>query len=127
MGLKRFSTPSTVLSAGQPSGFGIFNFKPLALRAIFVQRQPHSPHEESCIMATIAEPVLSFTRLPHPAPWPMRYAKDFGRARFCTQFTDHMVVIEWTEGKGWHDATLGPRPHPARPGGQRSALCAGNL
>ena len=28
----------------------------------------------------------------------------FGRV-----FTDHMVTIRYTEGLGWHDATLGPR------------------
>jgi branched-chain amino acid aminotransferase len=49
-------------------------------------------------------------RLPHPAP----VADDvrngliadpgFGRV-----FTDHMVTIKYSEGKGWHSATLGPR------------------
>jgi branched-chain amino acid aminotransferase len=28
---------------------------------------------------------------------------------FGNVFTDHMVTIRYTEGKGWHDATLGPR------------------
>jgi branched-chain amino acid aminotransferase len=31
-------------------------------------------------------------------------------------FSDHMVTIEWTEGQGWHSATLGPRqPIPLDP------------
>ena len=59
-------------------------------------------------MATSA--LLPFTELPHPAP-----ASDEARSAvlakpgFGTQFTDHMVTIEWTEGKGWHDAVIGPR------------------
>src|SRR5690606_3799776 len=28
---------------------------------------------------------------------------------FGKVFTDHMVSIEWDEGRGWHSATLGPR------------------
>jgi branched-chain amino acid aminotransferase len=28
----------------------------------------------------------------------------FGRV-----FTDHMVTVKWTEGQGWHSATVGPR------------------
>ena len=28
---------------------------------------------------------------------------------FGTHFTDHMVTIEWTDGRGWHDAVIGPR------------------
>ena len=68
-------------------------------------------------MATIAEPVLSFTRLPHPAPVADAVREGILAAPgFGTQFTDHMVVIEWTEGKGWHDATIGPRgPIPLDP------------
>ena len=68
-------------------------------------------------MATIAEPVLSFTRLPHPAPVADEVREGILAAPgFGTQFTDHMVVIEWTEGKGWHDATIGPRgPIPLDP------------
>jgi len=28
---------------------------------------------------------------------------------FGTIFSDHMVTIEWTEERGWHDAVVGPR------------------
>ena len=61
-------------------------------------------------MATLAEPAISFTRLPHPAP----VASDVRAAvvadpGFGKVFTDHMVVIDWEEGKGWHNATIGPR------------------
>ena len=61
-------------------------------------------------MATLAEASLKFTTLPHPAP-----TSDEARAAvlanpgFGTNFSDHMVTIEWTEGKGWHDAVVGPR------------------
>lgn len=53
---------------------------------------------------------FAFTHLPHPNPT----AEDarvqaiadpvFGRV-----FTDHMVSIRFTEGKGWHDAQIMPR------------------
>jgi len=55
-------------------------------------------------------PALDFTRIPHSAP-----ASEAARAQaiadpgFGKVFTDHMVSIEWTEGRGWHDATIGPR------------------
>ena len=61
-------------------------------------------------MATLAEPTLSFTRLPHPAPVPAdARAKVLAAPGFGTSFSDHMVSIDWTEGAGWHDATIGPR------------------
>ena len=53
--------------------------------------------------------VLEFTRVSHPAP-----ASEQERARvlaapgFGKNFTDHMVTIDWTEGRGWHDATVAP-------------------
>jgi branched-chain amino acid aminotransferase len=52
----------------------------------------------------------TFTRLPHPSP-----VADDVRAGliadpgFGKVFTDHMVTIKYTEGQGWHSATLGPR------------------
>ncbi|MBO9516638.1 MAG: branched-chain amino acid aminotransferase [Porphyrobacter sp.] len=61
-------------------------------------------------MATLADPSTQFTHLPHPSP-----VADADRERliadpgFGKVFTDHMVVIEWTEGQGWHSHTLGPR------------------
>lgn len=51
-----------------------------------------------------------FTAVAHPAPTPddVRAARlenpGFGRV-----FTDRMVTIRYSEGAGWHDATLGPR------------------
>lgn len=52
----------------------------------------------------------AFSTLTHSAP-----TNDQDRAAllaapgFGTVFTDHMVTIRYTEGKGWHDATIGPR------------------
>ncbi len=60
-------------------------------------------------MATTAETALSFKHHPHPAPLAVdaRAAvladPGFGRA-----FTDHMVEIDYTEGRGWHDARVVP-------------------
>jgi branched-chain amino acid aminotransferase len=61
-------------------------------------------------MATIAEPTTAFNRVPHPAPTPAaERAAVLAAPGFGTAFSDHMVSIEWSEGLGWHDATVGPR------------------
>jgi branched-chain amino acid aminotransferase len=61
-------------------------------------------------MADSADRPIDFTRLPHSSPVPAnereRAIADPG---FGKVFTDHMITIEWDEGRGWHDATLGPR------------------
>jgi branched-chain amino acid aminotransferase len=50
-----------------------------------------------------------FTRLPHPSPVPpQRRAEILAAPGFGRYFTDHMVEISWTEGRGWHDAQVGP-------------------
>ncbi|HTH28272.1 MAG TPA: branched-chain amino acid aminotransferase [Sphingobium sp.] len=61
--------------------------------------------------------MLAFATPSHPAP-----ASAEARAAllvdpgFGRVFTDHMVTIRYTEGQGWHDATLGPRgPIPLDP------------
>jgi branched-chain amino acid aminotransferase len=53
---------------------------------------------------------ISLTRLPHPNPVPdaERVAR-IADPGFGKIFTDHMVTIRYTEGQGWHDATIGPR------------------
>ena len=55
-------------------------------------------------------PALDFSRIPHPAPVPGA-SRDQAIADpgFGKIFTDHMVTIDWVEGSGWHNATLGPR------------------
>ncbi len=60
---------------------------------------------------------LPFAHVPHPAP-----TADAVRAGLVADpgfgkiFSDHMVTIDWTEGQGWHSATLGPRqPIPLDP------------
>src|SRR5690606_19303410 len=55
-------------------------------------------------------PALDFTRVPHTAPVPGESrAQAIADPGFGKVFTDHMVSIEWDEGRGWHSATLGPR------------------
>jgi branched-chain amino acid aminotransferase len=52
----------------------------------------------------------SFARIPHPAPVPGESrAQAIADPGFGKVFTDHMVTIEWDEGRGWHSPTLGPR------------------
>ncbi|MET0363891.1 MAG: branched-chain amino acid aminotransferase [Sphingobium sp.] len=52
----------------------------------------------------------AFSSLTHSAPTSLE-----DRAALLTEpgfgkvFTDHMVTIRYVEGKGWHDATIGPR------------------
>ncbi|MGH3980884.1 MAG: branched-chain amino acid aminotransferase [Pseudonocardiaceae bacterium] len=51
----------------------------------------------------------SFTRIPHPEPASaQRRAEILAEPGFGLHFTDHMVEIRWTEGRGWHDAEIGP-------------------
>jgi branched-chain amino acid aminotransferase len=61
-------------------------------------------------MATLAEADLTFSALPHPSPTsPEQRAAILANPGFGTNFSDHMVTIEWSEGQGWHDAVIGPR------------------
>jgi branched-chain amino acid aminotransferase len=61
-------------------------------------------------MATLAEPRTEFTRLPHPAPVPAA-TRDAALADpgFGKVFSDHMITILWSEDRGWHSPTVGPR------------------
>jgi branched-chain amino acid aminotransferase len=55
-------------------------------------------------------PAFPFSRIPHPAPVPgATRAEAIADPGFGKVFTDHMVSIEWSEGRGWHGATIGPR------------------
>jgi len=50
-----------------------------------------------------------FSRIPHPHPTSSdRLAEILAKPGFGRYFTDHMVTIRWTEGKGWHDARVEP-------------------
>jgi branched-chain amino acid aminotransferase len=72
-------------------------------------------------MATIApapSATLPFTRIAHPAKVPAEArAGMLADPGFGKLFSDHMVTIQWSEGQGWHNATVGPlQPialHPA--------------
>lgn len=55
-------------------------------------------------------PAFEFTRTPHPGPVPGATREEaIADPGFGKVFTDHMVSIDWTEGRGWHSATIGPR------------------
>ncbi|MGE3692706.1 MAG: aminotransferase class IV, partial [Novosphingobium sp.] len=68
-------------------------------------------------MATLADDRLTFTRLPHPSPvGAEQRAQILANPGFGSNFSDHMVSIEWSEERGWHQATVGPRqPIPLDP------------
>ena len=53
---------------------------------------------------------MDFKTLPHPSPTPAAQ-RDAALADpgFGTLFSDHMVTIDYVEGKGWHNAVVGPR------------------
>lgn len=60
---------------------------------------------------------MKFEHIPHPNP-----VSDADRAQaiadpgFGKVFTDHMVMIDYDEGEGWHSASLGPcQPIPLHP------------
>lgn len=55
-------------------------------------------------------PALHFAPIIHPAPVSVAARTEaIADPGFGRLFTDHMVSIEWLEGKGWHNATIGPR------------------
>ncbi|APE28285.1 branched-chain amino acid aminotransferase [Aurantiacibacter gangjinensis] len=55
-------------------------------------------------------PAFDIEKIPHPAPVPgATRDQAIADPGFGTVFTDHMVSIDYDEGKGWHSATLGPR------------------
>jgi branched-chain amino acid aminotransferase len=58
----------------------------------------------------MASQPIAFARQSHPAPTPADVrAEVLANPGFGTNFTDHMVSIDWHEGVGWHDARIGPR------------------
>lgn len=60
-------------------------------------------------MATVAEKQIEFIHCDHPALTPdEKRAAILANPGFGLAFSDHMVTIEWTEDKGWHDAKVEP-------------------
>jgi branched-chain amino acid aminotransferase len=60
-------------------------------------------------MATIADASTAFSRHPHPAPLaPDRRAAILADPGFGAAFSDHMVMIDWDEARGWHEASVVP-------------------
>lgn len=61
-------------------------------------------------MASSATTEFTFERLPHPAPVPAAQRETIlADPGFGTNFSDHMVSIDWSENRGWHNAAVGPR------------------
>ena len=60
---------------------------------------------------------MKFEHIQHPAPVPgATRAQAIADPGFGKVFTDHMVMIDYDEGEGWHNATLGPcEPIPLHP------------
>jgi len=59
--------------------------------------------------APAAPAVLDFTVTPNPAPaGAQRRAQIHAEPGFGKFFTDHMVSIDWTRDRGWHDGALVP-------------------
>ncbi|AGW90161.1 branched-chain amino acid aminotransferase [Ralstonia pickettii DTP0602] len=57
-----------------------------------------------------ADKQLQFTVERHPNPTPAdKIAAALVDPTFGRVFTDHMVTIRWTEGRGWHDAKVEAR------------------
>ena len=44
---------------------------------------------------------------------PKEKPQDESKLGFGKKFTDHMFVMDYTEGEGWHDAASSPT-HPSR-------------
>jgi len=61
-------------------------------------------------MATLADTKLEFACAALDSPTSADQRKlILANPGFGTSFSDHMVTIAWDEGRGWHDATIGPR------------------
>ncbi|MGE4481145.1 branched-chain amino acid aminotransferase [Acidocella sp.] len=66
----------------------------------------------------IVTPEIKFAHIPNTAVLPAAQRDSvLENPGFGTSFTDHMAVIEYTQGVGWHDARIQPREtinlHPA--------------
>ena len=60
--------------------------------------------------ATEMAPPIAFTRLPHPGPVPgATRAEALADPGFGKLFSDHMIAIDYSDERGWHNATIGPR------------------
>ncbi len=72
---------------------------------------------------------LEFARTQHPSPATEEARREILEAPgFGRFFTDHMVSIMYTEGRGWHDAEVLPYgPIELDPAGMVAALRAGHL
>ena len=67
---------------------------------------------------------IKITKTTHPKEKP----QDESKLGFGKKFTDHMFVMDYTEGEGWHDARIVPYgPVGDGPGYHRVPLRTGNF
>ena len=60
-------------------------------------------------MASLAEPSARFAHTANPAPRSAEARTEIlANPGFGTAFTDHMVVIDWSEDLGWHNPAVVP-------------------
>ena len=57
---------------------------------------------------------------------PKKKPEDESKLGFGKIFTDHMFIMDYEKGRGWHDARVVPYG-PFGSGLYRVPLCAGNL
>lgn len=65
---------------------------------------------------------FSITKNPNPKKKP-----DPDTLRFGTEFTDHMFIMDYQEGEGWHDGRIVPYGPLSGSGSCRIPLCTGNV
>ncbi len=84
--------------AGAPQRSGGISAEDASAEALAKNRDSHYPAP------------MEFKSIPHPSPTAADQ-RDAALADpgFGTTFSDHMVVVDYVEGKGWHNATIGPR------------------
>ena len=56
---------------------------------------------------------------------PKQKPADESKLGFGQYYTDHMFIMNYTEGQGWHDARIVPFPDGS--GNHGTSLCTGNL
>lgn len=65
----------------------------------------------------LREQIMQFEITANPSPMPeAQRLEAFASLGFGTLFTDHMAVVRWSEGQGWHSAQITARaPFPLDP------------
>ncbi len=86
---------------------------------IFRALRPRSEKREKIYHVGISRSLVPLLR---------RQSQDESNLGFGKKFTDHMFVMDYTEGEGWHDPRIVPYgPFEAGPGYCRVPLWPGDL